>query len=56
MNEIPETMPWVIESFGSNDGSSDNTNISKPARMPDLESGLELSRTRRRMTCMGFGL
>jgi hypothetical protein len=41
MNEIPETIPWVTESFGSNDGSSDPANIRTPASTPGLETGLE---------------
>ena len=41
MNEIPETIPWVTESFGSNDGSSDAANIRTPASTPSLETGLE---------------
>jgi hypothetical protein len=41
MNEIPETIPWVTESFGSNDGNSEETNIRTPASTPGLETGLE---------------
>jgi hypothetical protein len=41
MKEIPETIPWVIGSFGSNEGSSEVTNISAPASTPGLETGLE---------------
>jgi hypothetical protein len=50
MNEIPETMPCVTESFGSKDGSSDNTNISRPVRTAGLDTGLEAPRRRRLMT------
>jgi hypothetical protein len=41
MNEIPETIPWVTESFGSNDGNSDPANIRTPASTPGFETGLE---------------
>jgi hypothetical protein len=51
MNDIPETMPWVIESFGSKDGSSDNTNIRRPASTP----GFETARLRRWTTWVGAG-
>jgi hypothetical protein len=41
MNEIPETIPWVIASFGNSDGCSDDANIKTPVSTPGLETGLE---------------
>ena len=38
MNEIPETIPCVTASFGSNDGCSDEAT---PVGTPGLETGLE---------------
>jgi hypothetical protein len=56
MNEIPETMPWVTESFGNKDGQSDNRNIRMPASTAGLEIGLENPGPRRRLTESVAGL
>ena len=41
MNEIPETIPCVIASFGNSDGCSDDAKNRTPVSTPGLETGLE---------------
>jgi hypothetical protein len=41
MNEIPETIPWVIANFGSSEGCSDEAKMRTPVSTPGLETGLE---------------
>ena len=53
---IPETMPWVTESFGSKDGHSDSTNMRRPVRTPGVDTGLEILRPRRRVRSLVTGL
>jgi hypothetical protein len=55
MNEIPETMPCVTESFGNKDGHSDSTNTRRPVRIPGIETRLETPR-RRRVNLLVAGL